>query len=186
MRNTYVTQKAEPSQKLFLFVFKRKRRSHPESFFSTLACLSSQQRNCMPIKPNIITASPEKWCESATKAIGSTVKSYIKTQGDCTLMLAGGNTTKKLYLHWIEANPWNHSKIKNYFGDERCVPPGHQDRNYGMVMSSLFQNGIPDGCSVTRKGGELSDCEKAVRFLTGCALRSEVPQEEYDVQKQWL
>ena len=51
-------------------------------------------------------------------------------------------------------------------------------------------------CLLTAHMGSMSvDCrnrmeaestEEAVRFLTGCALRSEVPQEEYDVQKQWL
>ena len=51
-------------------------------------------------------------------------------------------------------------------------------------------------CLLTAHMGSMSvDCrnrmeaestEEAVRFLTGCALRSEVPQEEYDLQKQWL
>jgi 6-phosphogluconolactonase/glucosamine-6-phosphate isomerase/deaminase len=50
--------------------------------------------------PCIITTSPGNWCELATRVIGAAVKSYIKTKGECTLMLTGGNTAKKLYHHW--------------------------------------------------------------------------------------
>ena len=48
-----------------------------------------------------------------------------------------------------------------FFGDERCVPPEHNESNYGMVMNSLFQNGLPLGCSIERMRGEDSDHEIA-------------------------
>jgi 6-phosphogluconolactonase len=76
-------------------------------------------------------------------------------------MLTGGNTAKQLYLYWTDANHWNHSKIKYYFGDERSVPPDHQESNYGMVRRTLFPNGIPKECKVIRIEGELSDREEA-------------------------
>jgi 6-phosphogluconolactonase len=79
------------------------------------------------------------------------------------MMLTGGNTAKQLYQHWTVSKSWNHSKIIYYFGDERCVPPDHQDSNYGMVKRSLFPKGIPKGCKVIRMEGELSERETAAR-----------------------
>ncbi len=116
----------------------------------------------MASQPKIITAAPENWCETATAAIGSVVNSYINTRGECTMMLTGGNTAKRLYQHWADAKPWDHRKITYYFGDERCVPPDHQESNFGMVMSTLFSGGIPSGCKVVRMQGEI-DREEAVK-----------------------
>ena len=51
----------------------------------------------MPSRPQIITASPENWCESTTETIGTAVKSYIEAKGECSLMLIGVITAKQLY-----------------------------------------------------------------------------------------
>jgi 6-phosphogluconolactonase len=68
---------------------------------------------------------------------------------------------KKLYHHWAIIKPWDHRKIKYYFGDERCVPPEHQDSNYGMVRETLFPDDIPESYTIARIKGEMSDREKA-------------------------
>jgi len=118
----------------------------------------------MPPKPRIITSSLESWCKSATDAIGSAVRLNIKEKGECSLMLTGGNTAKQLYKHWASTTPWNHSKIKYYFGDERCVPPDNEGSNYGMVKQNLFPNGIPDGCTIIRIKGEMPDLLGSARI----------------------
>ena len=117
----------------------------------------------MPSEHKILTTSNGKWCELATKVIGTTVKLHISAKGECSMMLTGGNTAKQLYQHWAVSKPWNHSKIIYYFGDERCVPPDHQDSNYGMVKRSLFPKGTPKGCKVIRMEGELSEREMSAR-----------------------
>ena len=118
----------------------------------------------MPPEPNIITAYTEIWCEAVTEFIGSTVKMYIKAKGECFMMFTGGITAKQLFHHWAFTNPWDHNKIKYYFGDERCVPPDNHESNYGMVMSTLFLSGIPDGCAMRRMEDELPDPEKAAKI----------------------
>ena len=115
----------------------------------------------MPSRPQIITASPENWCESTTETIGTAVKSYIEAKGECSLMLIGVITAKQLYQHWANINPWDHRKIKYYFGDERCVPKVHQDSNYCMVKQNLFPKGTHESYTVNRMEGELSDLEEA-------------------------
>ena len=104
----------------------------------------------MPSEPKIITTSHGKWCEFATDTISNEVKSFINAKDKCSMMLTGGYTAKKLYQHWAVFKPWNHSKIIYYFGDERCVPPDHQDSNYGMVKRSLFPKATPKGYKVIR------------------------------------
>ncbi len=47
-------------------------------------------------------------------------------------MLAGGSTPRPIYARLVELDtPWNQWHI--YFGDERCLPAGHPERNDTMV-----------------------------------------------------
>ena len=47
------------------------------------------------------------------------------------------------------------------FGDERCVPPDHDESNYGMAMQTLFSHGVPIECSVFRMEADAIDIEAA-------------------------
>jgi 6-phosphogluconolactonase len=71
-----------------------------------------------------------------------------------TIMLTGGSSAESLYKLWSSDLTFNHSNIIYYFGDERCVLPNHPDSNYGMAVSTLFPNGIPQNCKVERMRGE--------------------------------
>ena len=64
------------------------------------------------------------------------------------IMLTGGKTDRRLYKFWGNDIPWVHSKITNYFGDERCVPQDNSESNYGMSIASLFPQGVPTGCKI--------------------------------------
>ena len=50
-----------------------------------------------------------------------------------------------------------------YFGDERCVPPDHDESNYGMEMQTLFSHGVPIECSVFRMEADAIDIEAAAQ-----------------------
>ena len=117
----------------------------------------------MSSRPNIISTTPEGGCDSTTNVISSAVKSYIKSRGECNLMLTGGNTAKQPYQHWAVTKPWDHRNVRYYFGDERCVPPDNEDSNYGMVVMTLFSNGISKDCALNRMEGELTDREVAAK-----------------------
>jgi hypothetical protein len=46
----------------------------------------------MPSEPKILTKSQWKWCELATKVIGTTVKMNISAKDGCSMMLTGSKT----------------------------------------------------------------------------------------------
>jgi 6-phosphogluconolactonase len=48
-----------------------------------------------------------------------------------------------------------------YFGDERCVPYDHQRSNYGLVMCTLFNRGLPKECPLVRLEADLPDRDAA-------------------------
>jgi len=63
------------------------------------------------------------------------------------IMLTGGRSASQLYTEWQKLQ--NFKQLNNttfYFGDERCVPPAHPESNYGMVMQTLFKDGLPPLC----------------------------------------
>jgi 6-phosphogluconolactonase len=61
----------------------------------------------------------------------------IKTNGQFSLVLAGGNTPKKIYESLSKKNcDWGNWHI--YFGDERCLSPDDIERNSLMAEKSFF------------------------------------------------
>ncbi|HTX58012.1 MAG TPA: 6-phosphogluconolactonase [Candidatus Acidoferrales bacterium] len=65
----------------------------------------------------------------------------IDARGHFTVALAGGTTPKAAYTLLAkpprsDAIDW--SAVEIFFGDERCVPPDHDDSNYKMAFDSLL------------------------------------------------
>lgn len=61
----------------------------------------------------------------------------IAEHGTFKLVLAGGTTPGKLYRQLAQADAdW--AKWVIYYGDERCLPPDHQDRNSVMASQTLL------------------------------------------------
>ena len=67
----------------------------------------------------------------------------IAKRGHFLLMLSGGSTPSLLYecLSRPElASSLDWSKVQVFWGDERCVPPDHQDSNYRMARETLLDH----------------------------------------------
>jgi 6-phosphogluconolactonase len=54
-------------------------------------------------------------------------------------VLAGGNTPLALYRR-LAAEPMQWSKWRVYFGDERCLPPDHPERNSFQARQALLDH----------------------------------------------
>ena len=79
-------------------------------------------------------------------------------------MLAGGSTPKAAYeilaRDFAEEIDWGRTHV--FFGDERTVPPDHEDSNYRMARLALIDH-VPVG-SVHRMRGELPPDEAAASY----------------------
>ena len=80
-----------------------------------------------------------------------------KTEGVFSIALSGGNTPKTLLElmasdEWRDQFHWDLWEV--YFGDERCVPPDHQDSNYLMARLALLDHVPIDPRRIHRMKGE--------------------------------
>lgn len=103
-----------------------------------------------------------EWPVQSARIIQDRIDSILLKRGSCSVMLTGGRSAERLYLAWIELPTFRQmTGVQFFFGDERCVPPEHPDSNYGMVMRTLFNQGVPTGCSVFRMEADETDREAA-------------------------
>lgn len=82
----------------------------------------------------------------------------VEHRGRFAVALAGGSTPRRAYALLAEAPlagevPWE--AVHLFWGDERCVPPGHPRSNYRMAREALLSRvPVPEG-NVHRIRGEL-------------------------------
>ena len=123
------------------------------------------------------------WCENLQQAAIQTVEiiadiafEAVQRQGFFSLALSGGNTPAALYKQLCLAEnrskiPWAQTEI--FWSDERCVPPGHQDSNYGLAWRELLQPLEIDERKIHRLPGEVTpedgalSGEKALQEILG-------------------
>lgn len=55
-----------------------------------------------------------------------------------SIVLAGGHTPLALYRR-LAGEPMHWAKWRVYFGDERCLPPGHPHRNSHLASEALLE-----------------------------------------------
>jgi len=101
---------------------------------------------------------------------------WLKPRERATIALSGGSTPKLLFRHladlYRDRIDW--SKVHFFWGDERCVPPDHEESNYGMTRELLLQYiAIPEG-NVHRIRGEADPGEEAQRY--GEVIQEFVPK----------
>lgn len=91
----------------------------------------------------------------------------LKHQEHFHIALAGGTTPRALYqqLSQMRNDDFCHwERIRFYFGDERSVPPDHDDSNYRMAMESLFQPLSIKEEAIQRMRGELEPEEAIAHY----------------------
>jgi len=101
--------------------------------------------------PKIKQFDPAVWPLQAAALIQDSIEVILQEKGECSVMLTGGRSAERLFLAWAELPAFQQMiGVQFYFGDERGVPPENPESNYGMAMRTLFQQGVPAGCSVFR------------------------------------
>lgn len=118
-----------------------------------------------------VAAAAARWAALADEA--------VRERGAFHVALAGGSTPRALYetlagAPWRDDIDWRASWI--WFGDERCVPPTHEDSNYRMAQETLLSRVDCPPSQVQRMEGE-RDPHAAARDYQRL-LEERLPREE--------
>jgi len=107
-----------------------------------------------------IAASPEKVAHDFCEFFAESVKEKDKIN----VALSGGSTPKIVFDHLAKnyKTKIDWSKISFYWGDERCVPPDHNESNYKMAKERLFDKIDIPRENIHRIHGE-SDPDERIR-----------------------
>lgn len=104
--------------------------------------------------------------EAAARMFVEEARRRIGESGRYAVALAGGSTPKVTYeilaREYGGPEDLDWSKVHAFFGDERSVPPDHEDSNYRMAREALLSH-VPVG-SVHRMRGEMEPREAAVLY----------------------
>ena len=117
------------------------------------------------MSPNVrVFDNLQDLAEAAAETFAEEAARSIRENGSFAVALAGGSTPKRTYElladRCRDALDWG--KAHAFFGDERTVPPDHEDSNYRMAHEALLSR-VPVG-SVHRMRGELDPREAAALY----------------------
>ena len=104
--------------------------------------------------------------EAAARMFVEEARSRTDESGRFAVALAGGSTPKTTYeilaREYGGPEDLDWSKVHAFFGDERSVPPDHEESNYRMAREALLSH-VPVG-SVHRMRGEMEPREAAALY----------------------
>jgi len=118
------------------------------------------------MKPEIkVLPDPAAVAREAAVEFVRLAATAIEQQGRCSIALAGGSTPKSLYSLLADDESlrqqlaWD--KLHFFWGDERHVPPDHQDSNYRMAREAMLAKvNLPPG-NIHRIRSEVEDAQEA-------------------------
>jgi 6-phosphogluconolactonase len=100
--------------------------------------------------------------------VAERIRSLAQEEGAArrTIALSGGSTPKLLYETlaqppFRDSVGWN--RLELFFGDERSVPPDHQDSNYRMAHEALLSHVPIEAHRMHAEAGEADAYERLVR-----------------------
>lgn len=114
-----------------------------------------------------IFPQPEKLAEAVALELQKASKQAKRAGRGFNLVLAGGSTPRAVYEYFARTEfknsiPWD--AIHFFWGDERCVPPGHEDSNYRMARQALLDPLAIHPENIHRIQGENDSGKEASRY----------------------
>lgn len=119
----------------------------------------------MSVMPSVLLHDPLAFVDAAAEEILSRLETLLATHPQVVLLLTGGSTPRAIYARMAQARTrldW--SRIRFGFGDERMVPPEHEDSNFRMASETLLSPLEIPPSHIWRMEGELSPPEAARRY----------------------
>ncbi len=81
--------------------------------------------------------SSQSWLAQALAYIARAEREALAARGEFHIVLAGGGTPREVYEALArEAHDWRRWQV--WFGDERCLPVNHPERNSAMARAALL------------------------------------------------
>jgi len=110
---------------------------------------------------------PAALAEAAARQVIAITKAAITQYGQATLVLSGGSTPRLLYARLAQADlaaqlDW--AAIHVFWGDERPVPPEHEDSNYRMAWEAWLSHVPIPAQNVHRIHGEMAPAAAAAEY----------------------
>lgn len=103
----------------------------------------------LPSPGAVMAAAAERFVEAAARATGARERFLVA--------LSGGSTPEQLY-RLLASEPYRSrvdwSRVRVFWGDERCVPPDDAASNYRMARQALLDNIPIPAANVHRIRGE--------------------------------
>ena len=84
-----------------------------------------------------VSQNKKQASEAAADYIFAKAVSLLKEKDRCNIALPGGESPAHC-LKYLAGKKLNWDKIHWYLGDERCYPPGHENRNDVMIEKNLW------------------------------------------------
>src|ERR1700682_983868 len=119
----------------------------------------------MPRRAVRVTVDASSLYKEAAQEFVQAARKAIEAKGRFDVVLSGGSTPKGLYA-LLTSDPvfrdsvaWH--KVRFFWGDERHVPPGDPESNYGMAREALLRHLPVEEEHVFRMHGENPDAAAA-------------------------
>lgn len=77
-------------------------------------------------------------------AVADIINRHLPGAGG-SMVLTGGTTAQRVYPHLAPADGPMLGALELLFSDERCVPPDHDESNFKMATSLLYDGVVPAG-----------------------------------------
>jgi 6-phosphogluconolactonase len=102
--------------------------------------------------------------DTACRLIGIAARNAIRERGRFRLVLAGGSTPLAMYRRLaVSGQKWKRWSL--YYGDERCVPVDHPERNSHLVTQTGLATRVGKHYPIrTELGGEQAAAEYRARI----------------------
>lgn len=108
------------------------------------------------------------WLRRALTHVRLAETEALGARGEFHIVLAGGGTPRRLYAA-LAAEPHDWPRWQVWFGDERCLPVDHPERNSRMAATALLERvPIPAG-QVHEIPAELGPIEAAAAYARALA-----------------
>ncbi len=113
--------------------------------------------------------------QEVAKQFSSILVDKIETRKNLSIALSGGSTPKIVFDYLVgnfQYQDW--SNVHLFWGDERCVPPDHEESNYKMTADHLLNHIVIPEENIHRIKGEDDPEKEATRY--GSVLNVSLPK----------